>query len=67
MNVYDFMEGYDRSFEEDEFDTRLWEFVQREDFECTEEFNYFLHDYGIDDFHEFLKIIRWKKNMNRMN
>lgn len=61
MNVYDYMEGFDRSFDQNEFDARLWEYVQDENFENSEEFEYFLREYGISGFHEFMKIIRMKR------
>lgn len=62
MDIYEFMEGYDRSFDEDEFDLRVWEYMQQEDFEITEEFENFLKEYSIDNVHQFLKVIRMKKN-----
>lgn len=65
MNIREYMEGYDRSFDEEEFDNRVWEYMQREDFEFTEDFEYFLRDYGIDNVHEFLKMIRVKQQLKR--
>ncbi|MDD5937150.1 MAG: hypothetical protein PUC65_16555 [Clostridiales bacterium] len=62
MNIYDFMEGYDRSFDEDEFDARVWSFMQEEDFEFSEDFEHFLRGYGFDDLHQFLKVIREKRD-----
>ncbi len=61
MDIYEYMEGYDRSFEEDEFDFRVWEYMQREDFELTEDFEDFLKEYSIESTHEFLKTIRMKQ------
>ena len=66
MRIYEYMEGYDRSFDEDEFDTRVWELIQEEDFEFDEELDHFLRDYGIENLHDFLKIIRKKKNQGKM-
>lgn len=65
MNIRDYMEGYDRSFDEDEFDDRVWEFMQQEDFEFTEDFEFFLRDYGINNAHDFLKMIRVKQQLKR--
>lgn len=59
------MEGYDRSFDEEEFDARVWSFMQNEEFEFSEEFEHFLRGYGFDNLHEFLKIIRIKKQQKR--
>ena len=64
-DIRDYMEGYDRSFDEKEFDQRVWEFMQDEDFEFTEEFGYFLRDYGFSDVHEFLKVVRTKEQLRR--
>lgn len=67
LNIYNYMEGYDRSFDEDEFDKRVWEYIQQEDTEFGEELEVFLRDYGIDNLHSFLKIIRLKKEQNRFS
>ncbi len=66
MDIYEYMEGYDRAFDEDEFDLRIWEYMQQEDFELTEEFENFLKEYSIESVHEFLKIIRIKKMRNKL-
>ncbi|WP_066712941.1 hypothetical protein [Clostridium sp. Marseille-P299] len=65
MKLQEYMEGYDRSFDEDEFDERLWEFMQSDEFEFGEEFEFFLRDYGINDTHDFLKIIRLKQQLKK--
>lgn len=65
MNIYEYMEGYDRSFDEDEFDARVWELIQDENFEFDEIFDSFLRDYGIDNLHDFLKTIRRKKQLGK--
>lgn len=62
MGIYEYMEGFDRSFDEDEFDARVWELIQEDGFEFDEEFEHYLRDYGIENLHDFLKIIRRKKN-----
>ncbi|HCL02757.1 MAG TPA: hypothetical protein DHW61_10165 [Lachnoclostridium phytofermentans] len=61
MDIYEYMEGYDRSFDEDEFDLRVWEYMQQEDFELTENFENFLKEYSIENTHQFLKVIRMKQ------
>ncbi len=61
MEFREYMEGYDRSFDQKEFDDRLWEAMQDDDFEFGEDFEYFLREYGISDTHEFLKTIRMRK------
>ena len=66
MNIYEYMEGYDRSFDEDEFDKRVWEYIQQEEIEDTEEFQHFLRGYGIDNLHDFLKIIRFKRQIKKI-
>ena len=63
MSLQAYMEGYDRSFDEDEFDERLWEYMQSDEFEFGEECEFYLRDYGINDAHAFLKIIRLKKQL----
>lgn len=65
MDIYEYMEGYDRSFDEDEFDLRVWEYMQQEDFEMNEEFENFLKEYSIENVHQFLKVIRIKKNRKK--
>ncbi|ABX44031.1 hypothetical protein [Lachnoclostridium phytofermentans] len=67
MNIYEYMEGYDRSFEEDEFDLRVWEYMQQEDFELNEDFENFLKEYSIENTHEFLKVIRIKQKMKKLS
>ncbi|WP_029502958.1 hypothetical protein [Lachnoclostridium phytofermentans] len=67
MDINEYMEGYDRSFDEDEFDLRIWEYMQQEDFELTEEFENFLKEYSIENVHQFLKIIRMKKMRKSLN
>ena len=61
MDIYEFMEGYDREFDENEFDARLWEAMNEQDFELDDVFEEFLHEYGIANTHEFLKQLRIKK------
>ena len=63
MDIYDYMEGYDREFDENEFDTRLWAAMNEPDFELNDVFEDFLHEYGIANTHEFLKQLRIKKGM----
>lgn len=67
MDINEYMEGYDRSFDEDEFDSRIWEYMQQEDFDLTEEFENFLKEYSIENVHQFLKIIRMKKMRKSLN
>lgn len=67
MDINEYMEGYDRSFDEDEFDLRIWEYMQQEDFELTEVFENFLKEYSIENVHQFLKIIRMKKMRKSLN
>ena len=67
MDINEYMDGYDRSFDEDEFDLRIWEYMQQEDFELTEEFENFLKEYSIENVHQFLKIIRMKKMRKSLN
>ena len=43
MDIYEFMEGYDREFDENEFDARLWEAMNEQDFELDDVFEEFLH------------------------
>ena len=61
MNVWSYMEGYDREFDEDEFDQRLWNYMRTEEFEFNGQYEDFLKSYGLKDTHEFLRIIRAKK------
>ncbi len=61
MNIWAFMEGYDRELDEDEFDQRLWDFMVGDEFEFNGQFEEFLKSYGLKDAHEFLRIIRNKK------
>lgn len=61
MDIYEYMEGYDPTFDVDEFEERLWEAMQEEDFEFTEEFENYCHVYGIHDIHDFLRRVRAKK------
>lgn len=65
MDIRDYMEGYDRSFDEEDFDQKVWEFMQEEEFEFSEDFEFFLKDYGINNVHEFLKVIRIKQQLKR--
>ena len=66
MDIYEFMEGYDREFDEDEFDARLWEAMNEPEFELNDEFDEFLHEYGIANTHAFLKQLRLKRNLRRI-
>ena len=66
MNIYEYMEGFDRSFDEDEFDARVWELIQEENFEFDDQFEFFLRDYGIENLHDFLKTIRAKKKLGKL-
>lgn len=61
MDIYEYMEGYDPIFDETEFEDKLWEAMQEEDFEFTEEFEQYCRSYGILDIHDFLKKIRDRK------
>ena len=66
MDIYEYMEGFDRTFDEDEFDQRIWEYMQEDQFEFGEEFEDFLKEYGITNVHDFLKTIRIKQNLKRL-
>lgn len=61
MDIYEYMEGYDREFDENEFDARLWAAMNEPDFEMDDIFEDFLHEYGIANAHEFLKQLRIKR------
>ena len=63
MDIYEYMEGYDREFDENEFDARLSAAMNEPDFEMDDIFEDFLHEYGIANAHEFLKQLRIKKGM----
>lgn len=66
MDIYEFMEGYDREFDENEFDARLWEAMNQPEFELDDVFEEFLHEYGIANTHEFLKMLRTKMKLGRI-
>ena len=66
MDIYEFMEGYDREFDEDEFDAKVWEAMNDPDFDLDDVFLEFLHEYGIANTHEFLKQLRIKKKLGRI-
>ena len=38
MDIYEYMEGYDREFDENEFDARLWAAMNEPDFEMDDIF-----------------------------
>lgn len=61
MDIWAYMEGYDRELDEDEFDQRLWSYMKSDEFEFNGAFGEFLKSYGLNDTHEFLRIIRTKK------
>lgn len=63
MNIWSHMEGYDRELDENEFDQKLWDAIREEDFEFDEQFEDYLHAYGFNNVHDFLKVIRRKKTM----
>lgn len=63
MDIYEYMEGYDREFDESEFDARLWEAMNQPDFELDDAFEDYLREYGIANTHEFLKLLRIKMRM----
>lgn len=65
MEIRDYMEELDRSFDPEGFDQRLWEAMQEEEFEFTDEFYDFLMENGISDVHEFLRGLRMKKQLGR--
>ncbi|MBO5198128.1 MAG: hypothetical protein J6B85_06355 [Lachnospiraceae bacterium] len=60
MDIYQYMEGCERSFDPEEFDKKLWEAMQEEDFEMDDTFRDFCIENGIGDIHGFLKEIRRK-------
>lgn len=63
MDIREYMEGYDREFDGDEFDKKLWEAMQEEDFEFDEGFEEYCKGYGIFDIHAFLREIRMKRKL----
>ena len=63
MNIWSHMEGYDRELDENEFDQKLWDAIREEEFEFDEQFEDYLHAYGFDNVHSFLKVVRRKKTM----
>ena len=63
MNIWSHMEGYDRELDENEFDQKLWDAIREEEFEFDEQFEDYLHAYGFNNVHDFLKVIRRKKMM----
>lgn len=65
MDIREYMEGYDREFDKEEFENRLWEAMQEDDFEFNEEFDDFCKEYGIFNIHEFLRGLRLKKKMKK--
>ncbi len=66
MNLWEYMEGYDRELDENEFDARLWEAIHEPGFSFGDEFTYFCMAYGFADAHEFLQTIRRKKTMGKI-
>lgn len=65
MDIREYMEGYDRTFDAEEFDERLWQTMQENDFEFSDEFEDFCHEYGIVNIHDFLRVLRIKKQLRR--
>ena len=63
MNIWSHMEGYDRELDENEFDQKLWDAIREEEFEFDEQFEDYLHAYGFNNVHDFLKVVRRKKTM----
>lgn len=66
MDIYEYMEGYDREFDENEFDAKLWEAMNEPDFELDESFEDFLHEYGIANTQEFLRTLRVKMQLGKI-
>lgn len=64
MDIWDYMEGYDRELDGDVFDMKLWEAMQEEEFELDDEFENYCRVYGINDIHAFLRGIRIKAMLN---
>ncbi len=60
FDIYEYMEDYNRAFDGEEFDRRLWEAMQEEEFELDDTFRDFCIENGIGDLHGFLKEIRRK-------
>lgn len=63
IDVREYMDGYDHEFDKAEFENKLWEMMQEEDFEFTEEFEEFCKEQGILNIHDFLKSIRMRKKL----
>lgn len=61
MDVWEYMEGYDREFDGDKFDMKLWEAMQEKDFEFNDEFEEYCREQGIYDIHVFLQGVRVKR------
>ena len=51
MDIREYMQEYDPSFDLQEFETHLWEAMQEEDFEFNDDFYDFLIECGISDIH----------------
>ncbi len=63
MDIREYMQEYDPSFDLQEFETHLWEAMQEEDFEFNDDFYDFLIECGISDIHSFLRRLRIKKHL----
>lgn len=60
FDIREYMEDYNRGFDEAEFDRHLWEAMQEEEFVMDDDFRDFCLENGIGDVHAFLKEIRLK-------
>lgn len=60
FDIREYMQDYNRGFDEAEFDSHLWEAMQMEEFEMDDDFRDFCLENGISDIHGFLKEIRRK-------
>ena len=66
FDIYEYMEDYNRAFDGEEFDKKLWEAMQEEEFELDDTFRDFCIENGIGDLHGFLKEIRRKHAAGRI-
>lgn len=63
MDIREYMDGYDREFDQNEFDQKLWEAMQEDDFEFSEDFEVFCKEYGIFNIHDYLRMLRIKRKL----
>ena len=61
-DIWDFMAGYDRELNEDEFEDRLWEAINDEYCDLDDRLDDFCKAYGYRDIHDFLRKVRIKKS-----